>query len=304
MRMIVGAAVLLIVGSSSALPQEQPSSGASRPEVGRRLRVAASQMRSSSDAGANLAKIERTILECGRRGVRVVVFPECALTSYSAEAARGATSEFLKESERVIGEACRRAGTAAVVGSPWRSGDALYNSALVFDATGRVVERYHKLQLAEDWPTPGDHLSVFGLDGVRCCVIICHDERYPELVRLPVLAGARVVFYISHESGLTQERKLGPYRAQIQARAVENGVFVVQSNAPANREGGGSHGQSRVVGPDGNLMGEEASMFGEDLLVVDLELEAADAANARRSLTRGPLAEWWKQGAASVRILP
>jgi hypothetical protein len=51
-------------------------------------------------------------------------------------------------------------------------------------------------------------------------------------------------------------------------------------------------------------MGDEASMFGEDLLVVDLELAAAAAANARRSVTRGPLADWWKQGVASVRILP
>ena len=86
--------------------------------------------------------------------------------------------------------------------------------------TGKVRERYHKVQLAEAWPDPGDHLSVFRLKGVPCSIIICHDERYPELVRLPVLAGSRVVFYLSHESPISQEHKLGPYRAQIQARAV------------------------------------------------------------------------------------
>ena len=91
-----------------------------------------------------------------------------------------------------------------------RIGNGLFNSALVIDPKGQVIKRDHKVQLAEDWPEEGDHLSVFRVDGVPCSIIICHDERYPELVRLPVLAGSRVVFYLSHESGLRQESKLTP----------------------------------------------------------------------------------------------
>ena len=147
---------------------------------------------------------------------------------------KATTAERLADAERRVADACREAGIYAVVGTPHRDGEKLYNSATVFDPSGRVIERYHKVQLAEPWPTPGDHLSVFKVDGVPCSIIICHDERYPELVRLPVLAGARVVFYVSHESGVRQESKLGPYRAQIQARAVENTVYVVHANAPAN----------------------------------------------------------------------
>jgi predicted amidohydrolase len=165
---------------------------------------------------------------------------------------------------------------------------------------GKVRERYHKVQLAEPWPDPGDHLSVFRVKGVPCSIIICHDERYPELVRLPVLAGARVVFYLSHESGVAQEHKLVPYRAQIQARAVENGVFVVHSNAPANADATGSHGQSRIIDPDGNLI-HEASMFREELLTATLDLAKATAGNAKRSLTRGPLGAWWREGMKHVR---
>src|SRR5262249_56182622 len=101
-------------------------------------------------------------------------------------------------------------GVCAVGGRPSRDGDRLFNSAVVIDPSGKVLERYHKVQLAESWPEPGDHLSVFKVDGVTCSVIICHDERYPELVRLPVLAGARVVFYLSHESGILAEAKINP----------------------------------------------------------------------------------------------
>ena len=167
---------------------------------------------------------------------------------------------------------------------------------------GKVIERYHKIHLVEPWPQAGDHLSVFQIDGVPCSVIICHDERYPELVRLPVLAGAKVIFYISSESGLHEESKLGPYRAQIQARAVENTVYVVQANAPANKDATGSHGQSRIMAPDGNIM-EEASIFQEDVLVQTLNLRKATRSNALNSLNRGPLGDWWQDGVKRVRII-
>src|SRR5581483_6859734 len=133
------------------------------------------------------------------------VFPECALTGYFTDVISKVSAEQLADAEKQIAETCRIASIYAVVGTPYRDGNKLYNSAAVFAPSGKVIERYHKVQLAEPWPDPGDHLSVFKVDGVPCSVIICHDERYPELVRLPVLAGARVVFYVSHESGVRQE---------------------------------------------------------------------------------------------------
>jgi predicted amidohydrolase len=158
------------------------------------------------------------------------------------------------------------------------------------------------MHLAESWPEPGDHLSVYKIDGVMCTTIICHDERYPELVRLPVLLGAQIVFYISSESGLHEESKIDPYRAQIQARAVENGVWVVQANAPANQDASGSHGQSRIIAPDGNIV-QEASIFGEDVVTATLKVSRAGRTNATRSLESEPLATWWKEGMKLVRII-
>src|SRR5512142_3558477 len=116
-------------------------------------------------------------------------------------------------------------------------------------------------------------LVPFGLDGGPSTVIICRDERYPEFVRLPALEGARVAYYISSESGMREESKLVPYRAQMMARAVENGVFVVAANSPADARNlaASSHGQSRIIGQDGNIL-KEASYFGEDVLVDTLSI--------------------------------
>jgi predicted amidohydrolase len=266
------------------------------------LKVAAVQMRSSRDLDRNIACILGHLCRLAEEGVQVAVFPECALTGYFEDVVSQSAAERLAEAERRVADACRESGIYGVVGTPHRDGDWLYNSAVVIDPFGRIIERYHKIQLAEPWPTPGDHLSVFRVEGVPCSIIICHDERYPELVRLPVLAGARVIFYLSHESGLRQESKIGPYRAQIQARAVENTVYVVHANAPANDDLSGSHGQSRIVAPDGNIV-QEASMFAEEVVTADLDLRRATGENARRSLDRGPLADWWREGVKRVRIV-
>lgn len=297
------APVALVLALATAAPaQVEPKSSKVSTDPPGTLRVAAVQFRSSRDLDRNVAGITARIRRLAEQGVRLVVFPECALTGYFEDVATSTTAERLADAERRVADACRGAGIYAIIGSRYRDGEKIYNSATVIDPSGKVVERYHKIQLAEPWPTPGDHLSVFRVDGVPCSIIICHDERYPELVRLPVLAGARVVFYLSHESGIRQESKLGPYRAQIRARAVENTVYVVQANAPANDDLSGSHGQSRVIAPDGNIV-QEASMFGEEVAMADLDLGRATAANARRSLERGPLADWWQEGLRRVRII-
>jgi predicted amidohydrolase len=266
------------------------------------LSVASVQMRSSDDLSDNVKHIIGLIKKCAEAGARIVIFPECALSGYMEKVIKGLTADQINYAEKQVAEACSETSVYAIVGMPYRDGTKLFNSAAVISPEGRIIERYHKIQLAEGWPDPGDHLSVFMIDGQPCSIIICHDERYPELVRLPVLAGAKVIFYISHESGVKEENKIGPYRAQIQARAVENSVYIVQSNAPANPDATGSHGQGRIIAPDGNIL-KEASIYSEEIVASDLDLTKATRGNAIKSLNRGPLQDWWKEGLKRVRII-
>lgn len=289
--------ILLAAGLCLLPAGERPASTSTAPPT---LRVAAVQMRSGRDLDANVKKTAAWLKRCADDRVDVALFPECSVSGYFDDVIPKLDAKALREAERRVGEACKEHRIWAVVGMPVRDGGKLFNSAIVIDDAGKVRERYHKVQLAERWPDPGDHLSVFRVKGVPCSIIICHDERYPELVRLPVLAGARVVFYLSHESPLTQEHKLAPYRAQIVARAVENGVFVAHANAPANADATGSHGQSRLIDPDGTIL-HEAGMFREEAVTATFELKRATAGNARRSLTGAPLAGWWRDGLKHVR---
>jgi predicted amidohydrolase len=289
---------VLVAGLSLFAASGPPAGKAIAPPPA--LRVAAVQMRSRPNLGDNVRHTIDLLKRCAAAKVDVAVFPECSVSGYFADYIPKLSEKELTGAEARLCAACKELKLWAVVGTPWRQDGKLYNSAVVIDDQGKVRERYHKVQLAERWPDPGDHLSVFRVKGVPCSIIVCHDERYPELVRLPVLAGARLIFYLSHESPITQEHKIGPYRAQIQARAVENNVFIVHANAPANADATGSHGHSRIIDPDGNLI-HEASMFKEEVLFATLDLKKAHAGNARRSLTRGPLTGWWRDGLKQVR---
>jgi predicted amidohydrolase len=303
-RLVVFSVALLAITLPLAGFEPSPAATAPRqaPAAPKTLRVAAVQMRSTRDLDANLKHARELLQQCARDGAQVAVFPECSVSGYFPDVIVALTPEQLAAAEKQVAQACAEFKIAAVIGMPWRENGQLFNSAIVIDAEGKVVERYHKIQLAEKWPAVGDHLSLFRLHGVPCSIIICHDERYPELVRLPVLAGARVVFYLSHESPLQAETKLAPYRAQVQARAAENTVFIVHANAPANADATGSHGQSRLVAPDGNII-KEAGMFAEEALLAELDLARATAANAQRSLSRGPLVKWYADGVKQVKII-
>ena len=259
------------------------------------LKVAAVQFRSSLDIQDNLKRMTEVLGKLAAEHVQVAVFPECALTSYDTPYIVSTPGTEIAAAEESLRQTCRDKKIAAVIGSAYKVNGHAYDAAVVFSSRGELIERYGKMFLAgEGWAVPGNHIAYFELEGIPSTVIICHDERYPELVRLPVMEGARIVYYISSESGLRDEFKLAPYRAQMMARAVENWVFVVAANAPANDDLTGSHGQSRIIAQDGNIL-QEASIFGEETVISTLEL-TPETLGLLSELLKGPMGDWWRSG--------
>jgi len=271
------------------------------------LRVAACQILTYPDPAQSADKVLHWMEQDAADGVDVVLFPEACLCGYQCDGAywEAARPEVFAAAEARIIAAAAALELATIVGTVhWEEG-GVRNSLLVIDKGGIVRGRYAKTHLAESWSRPGRALPIYRVAGVPSCFLVCHDIRYPELVRLPAIAGAQVCYFASNESGLTEEYKLSAYRAMPIARAAENGIYLVMANAPANAADitshSQSHGNSKIVHPDGNVL-DEARFFEERLVTATIDTDAATRWVAQRALSDDTiLAAWLRDGLRLVR---
>lgn len=263
------------------------------------LQVACVQLETTGDLSENAQRIARAISAEAEQGTRLVVFPECGLTSYDASIIRQLTAARIEAALAKVQEACRESDVYAVVGSADRRDGQWYNVAYVIDPRGRIIKRYAKLHVVKpDLFANGNELAIFRIDDVPATIMICHDERYPEIFRIPVLAGARLGIYISCEEKTPAKRD--NYRCQIIARAVENQVAVVHCNAGEGGADGGSHGHSRIIDAQGNVLAEAGSTAGDVIRAV-IHPERSSNTHARNGAATPSLRRFWAEGLRALR---
>jgi len=271
----------------------------------KRLRVAAVQMKFAPTVGGNLGKIRAAIGEAARRKVDAVLFPECATTGYSYDF-RSLRPGELRDALAAVGELARHHRIHVLLGTPLFEGRRLFNALLVFGREGRPSHAYAKCQLTaldRRTFTPGNAVALFEIDGVAATAIICHERRYPELVRLGVMAGARILFHPNaglDTPAVSKAKRDG--KDGIDARAFENAIPYVFANSVGPQGGGRwSAGDSKIVAPDRSRLAL-ADNAGEAVISADLDLSKAAGSYARESLEHPRfLSAHWKRMVVEVR---
>ena len=280
------------------------------------VRVATCQFPVSARIEANLGYVTRQVRAAKRRGADVAHFPEGALSGYAGtdfetfadfdwDALRRATAEVLR--------CAREAGIWVVLGSAHRLGDGHlpHNSLYVIDDAGQIVDRYDK-RFCGGTPdgragdlahySPGDHASVWLLNGIRCGALICYDYRFPELYRDYQRQGADLVFHSFHAGGIPAARvteigeAIGPEFARVNkaathtypgitmpaamtAAAASNHVWISCPNSSAPQ----SLWPAFVVRADGIAVGRlRRNVAGVLVTTVDTEQDLYDSTAAWR----------------------
>ena len=247
----------------------------------------------------NLAKIERAAQRAARLGADAILFPECATTGYACDFGALVPAR-IDAALHAVSRMASELGVNLLVGSPVFRERRLHNALLVFDRTGRLVHAYSKSQLTpadRRWFWPGEDISFFELEGVPASAFICHERRYPELARIPAMAGARILFHpnAGMDTLAVSRRKRGG-RDGMAVRAFENAVFYVFANS-VGPQGSGlwSAGDSKIVHPDGRIL-RLADNRSEAILVTDLDLRQSTGKYPRESLEHPrSLAVHWKR---------
>lgn len=273
------------------------------------LKIAAAQMKFRRSIAENVSWIVETIRSTARAGAEVILFPECAVTGYQCDFAALDWREVEAGLRHVARAACS-SRCHVLVGCPTLTGTKRYNSLVVIDRRGRETFRYAKIHLTAGdarYFTPGNALAFFEVDGATATAMICHERRYPELVRLPVMMGAQIVFHPNaglDSLAVSKTKRRG--RDGMAARAFENEVYYVFANA-VGPQGNGlwSAGDSKIVAPHSEVLAL-ANNRDEMVIAAIIDLGKAGRKYAREALLQPAFlrAQWRSMLALCRKQLP
>jgi len=242
------------------------------------VRLALAQVNPTvGDLPGNAKKVIETIARARDLGADLVAFPELTLTGYPPEDLL-LRPEFLDQNQAAMEEVAREtSGITAIVGFAQRAGDVYNAAAIAHD--GEIAGIYQKRHLPNygvfdevRYFRPGNEAFVCKRGPLTFGVNICEDIFTPvgPTAALAVYGEAELVINLS-SSPFHAGRAVARDR-MLSTRALD-GVSVV---AFVNTVGGQDElvfdGNSRVYGPQGNLLAQ-ARAFEEDLVLVDIDLE-------------------------------
>lgn len=227
------------------------------------------------DIEGAFARIDRALGAATLAGADLAIFPELVLPGYNrpdlhADLAQVQGGEW----EVRLAGLCRTAGCGLAIGWAERDGDVIYNSASCFDANGRKVAHYRKIQLFGPMENsvfqPGDAYTVFDYGGVKAALLICYDVEFAHHVSALAAQGIKLLLVpTANPAGFEVVNTI-----LVPARAYENAITVVYANFCGPEAGLDFGGRSIIAGPDGKTIAQAGT--GETLLFADLDLDAVD----------------------------
>ncbi len=200
------------------------------------MKLGACQFAASGDIRGNLAKIRDAVFRAKDAGVRLLVFPECALTGYPPRdlpSSQAVDFALLNEAHGALQNLANQYEICLIVGSMTRTGEVVYDTALCF-CPGRQAAAYRKRALwgwDRDNFVPGNEPGTAEIDGLRIGIRICFEVRFPEYFRELYRLGTDLsvlLFYDVSDSDDTDRYDL--IRGHVRTRAVENVCPILTAN--------------------------------------------------------------------------
>jgi predicted amidohydrolase len=224
-------------------------------------------------------------------GSDVILFPEANLTGYDFPYLATLDQSQVLNALAQVQESARQHRLWVICGTIQRrkAGEKLLNIAHVIGADGSVVHEYAKIQMAgadeQQYCRPGNKLSLFEVKGFPATLVICRDGRHPELYRLPVIAGARILF----QPSCSTESIEAVYWKRASGRATQPAgpnsyIYHCCANTVGQDYRGrqSSTGGSFIKHPTG-LSLVEADAYSETVITARLDMTAADGRYALAS---------------------
>lgn len=259
------------------------------------LRVACIQVCPGNDMAANLAAAREAALEATAQRADLIAFPE--FVSFLDRSGRAMAGSAAAEDQhpalaafRALAIECRTWLSVGSLVVRDLDADRLSNRGYVIGPDGEIHARYDKLHMFDavlaDGTTisesrayrPGSEAVVVDTPWCRLGVSICYDLRFPMLFRVLAQCGASILLVPSAFTAQTGELHWKPL---LQARAIENGCFVVAAATCGEHPGPWrTYGRSMVIDPQGRVLAQA----GESPTVLLADLDMDDVVRARQAI--------------------
>jgi aliphatic nitrilase len=249
-------------------------------------------------------KIVHKIDELGQQGVQFATFPETVVPYYPYFSFLQPAYQIVGGREHMklldqavtvpsaathaIGDACRQAQVVVSIGVNERHGDTMYNTQLLFDADGRLIQRRRKIS-----PTyhermvwgQGDGSGLRAVDSAvgRIGQLACW-EHYNPLARYAMMADGEQIHSAMYPGSIFGDLFSEQTQVNIRQHALESACFVVcatawldpDQQAQIVKDTGGVIGAissgcfTAIVAPDSTLLCEPIRS-GEGIVIGDLD---------------------------------
>jgi predicted amidohydrolase len=285
----------------------------------REMRVAAAQFEHRNDDKVyNLARIKGLTQRAVEQGAEIVSFHECSISGYTylqhlSPSELAEVAELVPDgpSTRALHAIAREYGVVVMAGLVETDPAGQFHNCYLTVGPEGFITKYRKLHtFINPSLTPGDSYNVIELLGIKAGFLICYDNNLPENVRITAMLGAEVIF-MPHVTGclpstmpgrgtvdraLWENRERDPVRLRqefegpkgrgwlmrwLPARAWENGVYAVFSNAIGVDDDTIKPGLAMIIDPFGEVVAESRSL-GDDVVVALLTPEKLEQSSGRR----------------------
>ncbi|MDW3135759.1 N-carbamoylputrescine amidase [Vibrio sp. 1288] len=264
------------------------------------VKFAALQLTKSWDLEENLVKAKKAIREAAQNGANVILPQELFAAPYFCKKQEAKYFELAEETAnshliQEMSALAKELGVVIPVSYFEKAGNTFFNSLVMIDADGTVLDNYRKSHIPDGpgysekyYFSPGDTgfkvwQTKFGKFGAG----ICWDQWFPELARSLALHGAEAIFYPTAIGSEPQDPTLDSrdhWQRTMQGHSAANLVPVIASNRVGTEVDDGIettfYGSSFITDHTGAKIAE-APRQGETIIYAEIDL--ATTAKARHA---------------------